>query len=241
MTSNRFTGSPAARADVSVSRPYGACRACHDHDPSIERTIPDTHLRHAHLSGVMQWHEAPMLATMAMVDSAATAEGARTVNPDKPRVSRIAAYGLVQRERRLVLCRLSPQIVRFAGQWTLPGGGVEFGEHPAAAMVREVHEETGLQVRPLDVAGIDSICRELDDHAFHAVRIIYHTEIVGGALTHELEGSTDRCDWWHLDDVESLDIVDLVHIGLPLARARAPRTHAASRRTPEGTRQGKRQ
>ena len=31
--------------------------------------------------------------------------------------------------------------------WTLPGGGLEAGETPAEAAVREVHEETGLQVR----------------------------------------------------------------------------------------------
>ena len=32
--------------------------------------------------------------------------------------------------------------------WTLPGGGIDFGEHPADAVVREVHEETGLRLRP---------------------------------------------------------------------------------------------
>ena len=33
-----------------------------------------------------------------------------------------------------------------AGKWSLPGGRVEFGETMAEALVREVHEETGLDV-----------------------------------------------------------------------------------------------
>lgn len=40
------------------------------------------------------------------------------------------------------------------GWWTLPGGLVEPGERLEAAVVREMLEETGLRVRPLDVAAV---------------------------------------------------------------------------------------
>ncbi len=40
------------------------------------------------------------------------------------------------------------------GTWSLPGGRVEAGEDDAAAVVREVLEETGLTVRPLRVVGV---------------------------------------------------------------------------------------
>ena len=42
------------------------------------------------------------------------------------------------------------------GEWTNPGGAIEPGEHPAQAIVREVKEETGLDVRPLRVSGVYS-------------------------------------------------------------------------------------
>jgi 8-oxo-dGTP diphosphatase len=40
------------------------------------------------------------------------------------------------------------------GWWDLPGGFLEPGEHPEAGVVRELREETGLEVRPLRLIGI---------------------------------------------------------------------------------------
>ena len=129
--------------------------------------------------------------------------------------TRIAAYGLIVQDARILLCRISAQISTDAGFWTLPGGGIAFGEDPAAAMVREVYEETGLTVRPLDIAGIDSLFLEEAEREFHGLRIIYRTELVGGALRHEVDGTTDLCSWWALEEARQLPLVDLGRQGAP--------------------------
>lgn len=134
------------------------------------------------------------------------------------RVTRVGAYGLVVSDDRILLCRLSDQVRRFAGQWTLPGGGVEFGEDPAEGMVREVFEETGLEVQPSGIADINSISGELRDRNlfYHSIRIVYYTALLGGTLTHEEDGTTDRCAWYTRDQVNGLELVDLVKDCLPM-------------------------
>ena len=124
------------------------------------------------------------------------------------RKTRLAAYALILDAGNILLCRLSSVIPKWEGHWTLPGGGVEFGESPEQAMIREVEEETGLHVRALSIAGIDTKCNLAD--GYHGVRIVYHVEVTGGELRHEISGSTDRCQWHPLDGVREMDLADLV-------------------------------
>lgn len=132
------------------------------------------------------------------------------------RTTRVGAYGVVVRPRQILLCRVSARVTKWAGWWTLPGGGVDFGEDPKAAMVREVREETGLDVRSTGVAGVDSLVVPAEARTTHSLRIIYFTEILGGALTNEVNGSTDLCRWHDLEAVSSIRAVGLVNTALSL-------------------------
>jgi len=84
-------------------------------------------------------------------------------------------------------------------------------------MVREVFEETGLHVEPSEIACIDSITGDLPDRAYHSIRILYHTQLLGGTLTYEQNGTTDLCRWFTREETRSLGLVDLVQVALPLA------------------------
>lgn len=98
------------------------------------------------------------------------------MSDELPRRVRLAAYAVVIRAEHILLSRLAPHLTRDE-RWTLPGGGVEFGEHPRAAVVREVHEETGLAVevgetaRVYDVGGVGE--RGGEQVEFHSVRLVY--------------------------------------------------------------------
>ncbi|MET1006108.1 MAG: NUDIX domain-containing protein, partial [Propionibacteriaceae bacterium] len=54
-------------------------------------------------------------------------------------VTRVSAYAVCRRSGQLLLVHQAAPGPA-AGLWTLPGGGVEFGESPAAAVRREVRE-----------------------------------------------------------------------------------------------------
>jgi 8-oxo-dGTP diphosphatase len=126
--------------------------------------------------------------------------------------SRVGAYVVCVREGSLLL-------VRFTGsdRWALPGGGLDHGEDPRDAAVREVAEETGLRVALGPLLDIGS--RVWDDRAYrlHMISILYSGEITGGTLRHETGGSSDHAAWVPLADVDGLDRSRMVDVGLAAA------------------------
>ncbi|WLQ13422.1 NUDIX hydrolase [Hahella aquimaris] len=58
----------------------------------------------------------------------------------------MAVWAIIEYKAELLFVQRSARTTR-AGQWCFPGGGVKHGETPEAACVREVQEETGLQVK----------------------------------------------------------------------------------------------
>jgi 8-oxo-dGTP pyrophosphatase MutT (NUDIX family) len=97
----------------------------------------------------------------------------------RPSVSAV----IFDRRGRLLLQQRSD-----GGQWGLPGGSVEIGESVAAAVVREVHEETGLTVRPRRIVGVYSdpelqVVRYPDGNVWHYVNVCFECVVQSGELT----------------------------------------------------------
>jgi 8-oxo-dGTP diphosphatase len=138
------------------------------------------------------------------------------------RLQRVAAYNVCLDETsQLLMCRLS-DITERPGYWTLPGGGIRFGEHPEAGALRELEEETGFAGRIVALLAVDSLRRPAPgpdgiDADYHSVRIVYRTEIIGGELRHETHESTDRAQWWSREALATLPLVELGRLGTTLA------------------------
>lgn len=144
------------------------------------------------------------------------------VHSMKPQRLRVSAYALIHDANRILLCRLSKELPRWQGFWTLPGGGLDFGEHPEAAVVREVEEETGFIVQVKSIATADSIVDTSGSDDFQGIRLIYHVTIVGGHLRHEGSGTTDHCEWHPLHPTPDIQLGDLAHVGIRLAQQTWP-------------------
>ncbi len=101
-------------------------------------------------------------------------------------------------ERVLLIERGKPPL---EGWWTLPGGLVESGERLESAVIREVLEETGLRVKPVEIAAVfQRIMPDAEGRTeYHYVIVDYLCELVGGQLRAD---SDVRCaEWVPLDDV----------------------------------------
>jgi 8-oxo-dGTP diphosphatase len=134
-------------------------------------------------------------------------------SPRLPRRQRVAAYAVIMRAGEVLLSRIAPSISH-SEQWTLPGGGIDFGEHPADAVVREVHEETGLSCElgpPIWVGSAHRFFDEgdrgdLEGLEMHSVRIVYDAWVAADAPAPrvvEVDGSTVDARWHPVHDVET--------------------------------------
>jgi 8-oxo-dGTP diphosphatase len=69
------------------------------------------------------------------------------------------------------------------GRWSIPGGLIDVGESLREAVAREVREETGLVVEPLELIELlDRIHRDGDRVRYHYVIADYLCRVVGGSL-----------------------------------------------------------
>ena len=130
-----------------------------------------------------------------------------------PKRQRVAAYAVIVRDDAILLSRLSPLVTR-EQLWTLPGGGLDHGENPRDAVIREIHEETGQHADVSDTARVYSAhmpqaWRGGQRVNAHAVRIVYEGWVAPGAAEPrvlEVDGSTIDAAWRPLADVVSGEV-----------------------------------
>ena len=129
---------------------------------------------------------------------------------------RPSAYAIVIKDDTFLV------LPQFRG-YDIPGGGVDIGETPEAAVIRETKEETGLEVtNPRLVAATSSLFKpsftEKDEY-IQSIMLYYVCEHVGGQLStdgfDEYEKKYARMPEWlplkKLDDIEATSSVDWRH------------------------------
>ena len=126
------------------------------------------------------------------------------------RHQRVAAYAVVTSSRGLLMTQFSDR-TNAPGLWGLPGGGLEVGEAPDLAVLREVWEESGQVIETSELALITTShwlgrapAGQLED--FHAVRVIYRAACPEPTepVVHDAGGTTASAAWLLPADLDLL-------------------------------------
>jgi 8-oxo-dGTP diphosphatase len=136
---------------------------------------------------------------------------------------RAAAYVLCRDDTgRILLTRFALAGNVDSGRWTMPGGGMEWGEHPRETAARELEEETGLVADIGGVVGVWSQWFEAHEtprgEPGHVLGVVYEATNLRGELRTVWDDgdTTDGAAWFTLDEARAEPHVGLVGFCLDL-------------------------
>lgn len=128
------------------------------------------------------------------------------------------------RNDALLLTRISA-IGYPPGWWALPGGGIDQGESPSAALVRELYEETGLtpdSIRLTDVHDVHTVAPGRGDQYedYHGIHLLYAVDVPEDQMPQVIEedGTTDAVRWVRLAELADTDLALLPVVTYVLER-----------------------
>ncbi|GFE64532.1 NUDIX hydrolase [Litoreibacter roseus] len=140
---------------------------------------------------------------------------------------RAAAYVVAfDLQRRVLLTRFQKFGHPKSGDWTLPGGGMKWGEQAHETAMRELKEETGLDADIGPLLGAQSEWFEAGASEFGqpglALRLIFEARNCSGDLKRDFSDDDTTVDaaWFLPEDVQHLNRVEVVDFGIGLMSVR---------------------
>jgi 8-oxo-dGTP diphosphatase len=128
---------------------------------------------------------------------------------------RPAAHGVAVRDGHVLLTRFRGPDHPEDGWWGLPGGGLDWGEHPEEALRREVREETGLSCHVERILGVFSTTYlrspERPRHSIQILSILHVIQVGPGDPTPEPDpkSTTDAAAWVPLTELGNLPLGEM--------------------------------
>ncbi len=120
-----------------------------------------------------------------------------------------AASAVVVDEGRIVLHRRTDN-----QQWALPGGGMKLGESIGECAVREVAEETGLQVELTGIVGVYSDPKHVfaydDGEVRQEFSLCFAARVVGGEL--RVSDESTKVAWFEPVEIPALPMVESIRL-----------------------------
>ncbi len=118
-----------------------------------------------------------------------------------------AVYGVVIRDGKVLLMPTN-------GKYAVPGGSIDLGENHTDALVREIKEETGLDIKPTKLLTVyTSLYKSFKTGKnFHCLQLFYLCEIVGNsaeqpAFTADEQKYLKPAEWHNISELKNLKYI----------------------------------
>ena len=122
---------------------------------------------------------------------------------------RVGSYGLIIKDNKVALIKKA--VGGYKGLLDLPGGGIEHGEEPEEALIRELKEEAGVDVTSYELLTVTSKRLKWHDDNFnedlHQIGILYKVELKDYKLREDGDGlDSDGCSYYEIDKLSKKKI-----------------------------------
>lgn len=123
---------------------------------------------------------------------------------DKKEIQVVGVGGLIVNRKGEVLLtkRIELNLPEWNGRWGIPGGNVEFGEHPRKTLFREIKEELGVEVKLLhNTPFVASYRLDLQEVAYHGIFLCFPCLITNGK-PRKISVEHSDLGWFNLKDID---------------------------------------
>jgi 8-oxo-dGTP diphosphatase len=95
---------------------------------------------------------------------------------DEKNIVRVGSAALIENSEGKFL--IGKRNIFPKGMWVFPGGGVNYGETSEQAVIREIKEETGLDIKPLELIKVEEMI--VPENEVHRIIFFYKAKVIGG-------------------------------------------------------------
>ncbi len=126
----------------------------------------------------------------------------------------ITVRAIIKQGDKILLLRRHGGTPEFEGFYELPGGKVDFGHDPKAALQREVSEETGLEILTMQLSDVYSSLDTADLQKQY-ISLVFWVSIEGGSHI-QLSSEHNKYIWKELSDIQLNEVSDFTRTELQL-------------------------
>lgn len=125
----------------------------------------------------------------------------------------VIAIILNEKNEVLLAKRYEPEYQHTHDKWEFIGGGIDFGETPEQAVIREAKEEAGIDIKVVRLLPevVSNIWEFAEGKKQQVIIISYVCKIAGGSLSPNISENVGELKYFSLEDIHALQTLPKVY------------------------------